>query len=234
MCGHTAQAAARLFGRITGIAMIVQCGDANIPAKSNFPSLMPEHRYADFVSCTEKRRSGSVRLIAEEETKMNHMTRRNFMLSAAAAGSALSVAEQVQAQVPQYGAEITLEQAKKAIAAGQDEARKNGWPVAIAIVDNHGFLVAFEKMDNTQTASVQVSIDKALSAAMYRRSTKAFQDAVAGGGAGLRALNLRGASAVEGGLPIVMGGKIVGGVGVSGVAADQDGMVAKAAASALS
>lgn len=165
---------------------------------------------------------------------MNHMTRRNFMLSAAAAGSALSIAEQVQAQVPQYGAEITLEQAKKAIAAGQDEARKNGWPVAIAIVDNHGFLVAFEKMDNTQTASVQVSIDKALSAAMYRRSTKAFQDAVAGGGAGLRALNLRGASAVEGGLPIVMGGKIVGGVGVSGVAADQDGMVAKAAASALS
>ena len=112
--------------------------------------------------------------------------------------------------------------------------RKNSWPVAIAIVDNHGFLVAFEKMDNTQTASVQVSIDKALSAAMYRRPTKAFQDAVAGGGAGLRALNLRGASMVEGGLPIIMGGKIVGGVGVSGVTADQDGVVAKAAASALS
>jgi glc operon protein GlcG len=89
-------------------------------------------------------------------------------------------------------------------------------------------------MDNTQTASVQVSIDKALSAAMYRRPTKAFQDAVAGGGAGLRALNLRGASMVEGGLPIIMGGKIVGGVGVSGVTADQDGVVAKAAASALS
>ena len=85
-------------------------------------------------------------------------------------------------------------------------------------------------MDNTQTGSVQVSIDKAVSAAMYRRPTKAFQDAVAGGGAGLRSLNLRGASAVDGGLPIVVGGKIIGGVGVSGVTADQDGMVAKAAA----
>jgi uncharacterized protein GlcG (DUF336 family) len=164
---------------------------------------------------------------------MNQVTRRNFMLTAAAAGSALGIAERVHAQVPQYGTEINLEQARKAIAAGQEEARKNNWPVAIAIVDNHGFLVAFEKMDNTQTASVQVSIDKALSAAMYRRPTKAFQDAVAGGGAGLRALNLRGASTVEGGLPIVMGGKIVGGVGVSGVNADQDGVVAKAAASAL-
>jgi len=165
---------------------------------------------------------------------MNQVTRRNFMLSAAAAGSALGIAEQVHAQVPQYGTDISLEQARKAIAAGQEEARKNNWPVAIAIVDNHGFLVAFEKMDNTQTASVQVAIDKAVSSATYRRPTKAFQDGVAGGGAGLRALNLRGASTVEGGLPILMDGKIVGGVGVSGVNADQDGVVAKAAASALS
>lgn len=165
---------------------------------------------------------------------MNDVTRRNFMLTAAAAGGALAIAESAQAQVPQYGTEINLEQARKAIAAGQEEARKNNWPVAIAVVDNHGFLVAFEKMDNTQTASVQVAIDKAVSSATYRRPTKAFQDGVAGGGAGLRALNLRGASVVEGGLPIIMGGKIVGGVGVSGVTADQDGAVAKAAASALS
>lgn len=165
---------------------------------------------------------------------MNQVTRRNFMLTTAAAGSALSIAQSAQAQVPQYGTEVTLEQARKAIAAGQEEARKNSWPVAIAIVDNHGFLVAFEKMDNTQTASVQVSIDKAVSAAMYRRPTKAFQDGVAGGGAGVRFLNLRGASAVEGGLPIVMGGKIIGAVGVSGVNSDQDGVVAKAAASTVS
>jgi glc operon protein GlcG len=165
---------------------------------------------------------------------MNKVTRRNFVLSAAAAGGALSISQQVQAQVPQYGSEINLEQAKKLMAAGQAEASKNGWPVAIAVVDNHGFLVAFEKMDNTQTGSVQAAIDKAVSSAIFRRPTKAFQDAVAGGGAGLRSLNLRGASAVDGGLPIVVGGKIIGGVGVSGVTADQDGMVAKAAASALS
>ena len=147
------------------------------------------------------------------------------------AATALSLA--AHAQVPQYGTPINLEQARKVVAAGQAEARKNNWPVAVAIVDNHGFLVAYEKMDNTQSASVQVAIDKASSAAMYRRPTKAFQDALAGGGAGLRVLNLRGASTVEGGLPIVIDGKIVGGVGVSGVNADQDGVVAKAGADAL-
>jgi uncharacterized protein GlcG (DUF336 family) len=134
------------------------------------------------------------------------------------------------AQVLQYGVSINLEQAKKAIAAAQVEARKNNWPVAIAIVDNSGLLVAYERMDNTLTGSVQVAVDKAVSAAMYRRSTKAFQDVVAGGGAGLRILGLRGASPIEGGLPLMMDGKVVGGIGVSGVTADQDGMVAKAGA----
>ena len=137
------------------------------------------------------------------------------------------------AQVPQYGANVNLEQARKAIAAGQVEARKNSWPVAIAVVDNAGQLVAFEKMDNTQTASVEVAQDKAVSAAIYRRSTKVVQDGLAGGGAGLRLLALRGMSPVEGGIPLVIDGKIVGGIGVSGVNSDQDGMVAKAGADAL-
>src|SRR5262245_26332114 len=164
---------------------------------------------------------------------MHRVTRRSFVLTAAAAGTAFAVAAQSRAQVPQYGSEINLERARKAIAAGQVEARKNNWPVAIAIVDNHGFLVAFERMDDTQTASVQVAIDKAASAAMYRRPTKVFQDLVASGGVGVRTLNLRGASALEGGLPIVIGGRIIGGVGVSGVASDQDGVVAKAAVDAI-
>lgn len=164
---------------------------------------------------------------------MSFVSRRNFMVAAAAAGGAYALLNESHAQVPQYGSDITLDQAKKCLAAGQAEAAKNGWPVAIAIVDNHGFLVAFEKMDNTQTASVQVAIDKATSAAMYRRPTKAFQDGIAGGGVGLRALNLRGASMVDGGLPITVGGRIIGGVGVSGVTADQDGMVAKAALSGV-
>ena len=132
------------------------------------------------------------------------------------------------AQVPQYGTSINLEQAKKAIAAGQVEARRNNWPVAIAVVDNAGMLVAYERMDNTQTASVQVAIDKAASAAIYRRATKVFQDGLAGGGVGLRILALRGASPVEGGLTLMMDGKVVGGIGVSGVNSDQDGVVAKA------
>ena len=88
--------------------------------------------------------------------------------------------------------------------------------------------MAFERMDNTQIGSVAVAQDKAASAALYRRSTKVFQDALAGGGAGLRVLTLRGAYAVEGGLPIVVDGKIIGGVGVSGGSAEQDGVVAKA------
>jgi len=149
------------------------------------------------------------------------------------AGAALLVASVASAQVPQYGGQITLDQAKKAIAAGQAEARKNSWPVAIAVVDTHGMLIAYEMMDNTQTASAGIALDKAMSAAMYRRSTKVMQDAVAGGGAGIRFLNLRGASTVEGGLPVIVGGKIIGGIGVSGVNSDQDGVVAKAGVDAV-
>ena len=149
------------------------------------------------------------------------------------AGAAVLVAAGfAQAQVPQYGANVTLEQARKAMTAADAEARKNNWPVAIAIVDTAGNLVLYQRHDNTQSASVQVAQDKAVSAAMYRRPTKVFQDLVAGGGAGTRVLNLRGASSVEGGLPIYVDGKIVGGIGVSGVTSDQDGVVAKAGADA--
>ena len=157
---------------------------------------------------------------------------RQFNLAAIALFAMISLPFAAHAQVPEYGTAMIVESAKK-VTAAQAEARKNNWPVAVAVVDNHGFLIAYEMMDNTQTGSVQVAIDKAVSAAMYRRPTKVFQDAVAGGGAGLRVLNLRGASTVEGGLPIIVGGKIVGGIGVSGVNADQDGVAAKAGADAL-
>jgi uncharacterized protein GlcG (DUF336 family) len=157
----------------------------------------------------------------------------HFRFAAAAFASCLLAASATMAQVPVYGANVTLEQARKAIAAGQAEARKNSWPVAIAIVDNAGHLVAFEKMDNTQTASVEVAQDKAVSAAIYRRSTKVVQDGLAGGGAGLRLLGLRGMSPVEGGLPLIIDGKIIGGIGVSGVNSDQDGVVAKAGGDAV-
>jgi uncharacterized protein GlcG (DUF336 family) len=137
------------------------------------------------------------------------------------------------AQVPSYGPSIDLAWAKQVIAAGQAEARKNGWPVAIAIFDTAGQLVAYEKMDDTQTASIQVAQDKGRSAVIYRRPTKVFEDVVAGGPGGARILALNGASPIEGGLPLVRNGKIIGGIGVSGVTSQQDGIVAKAGADAL-
>lgn len=153
-----------------------------------------------------------------------------LMVAALLALASLAVHAQPR---PEYGPSINLEQARKALAAGQAEARKQSWPVAIAIVDNAGLLVAYEKMDQTQTASVQVAIDKAVSAAIYRRPTKVFEDLVAKGGNGMRVMNLRNASTVEGGVPIYLDGKIIGGIGVSGVNSDQDGVVAKAGADAI-
>ena len=138
-----------------------------------------------------------------------------------------------QAQVPQYGPNVTYDQARKALAGALADARRQNLPMAVAVVDTAGQLVVFERMDNTQTASVAVAQDKAVSAAMYRRPTKAFQDAVAGGGAGLRVLTLRGAVSVEGGLPLTVDGKIIGAIGVSGGSAEQDGVVAKAGLDAM-
>ena len=160
------------------------------------------------------------------------MYRKTFRgLATVIAGLSLSAA--AWAQVPQYGANVNHEQARKAIAAAIAEARKLNLPMAVAVVDNAGMLVAFERMDNTQTGSVAVSQDKAVSAAQYRRPTKVFQDVLAAGGVGLRVLTLRGANAVEGGLPLMLDGKIIGGLGVSGGTSDQDGVVAKAGSDGL-
>jgi glc operon protein GlcG len=156
---------------------------------------------------------------------------KNLLAALAAAGMLASTA--VMAQVPQYGANVSQEQAHKAVAAALAEARNIKVPMAVTVVDTAGQLVAFDRMDNTQTGSIAVSQDKAVSAAMFRRPTKAFQDALAAGGAGLRILTLRGASAVEGGLPLVVDGKIIGAIGVSGGSAEQDGVVAKAGADAM-
>ena len=132
-----------------------------------------------------------------------------------------------------YGAPITLEDARKAAMAAIAEAKKNGWLMAAAVVDPAGDLVYYEKMDNVQLGSAKVSINKARSAALYKRPTKAFQDALAGGGAGLRVLALEGAVPVEGGLPILVDGKIIGAIGLSGDVSENDGKCAKAGADAL-
>ena len=132
-----------------------------------------------------------------------------------------------------YGPPISLENAKKAAAAASAEAVKNKWNMAIAVVDPTGTLVYYEKADNTQTGSANVAIDKARSAALYKRPSKAFQDALASGGPGLRVLGLQGAVPVEGGVPILSEGKIIGAIGVSGANSDQDGQCANAGAAAI-
>lgn len=140
----------------------------------------------------------------------------------------------VFAQMPNpYGAPVNLENAKKAAAAAVAEARKNNWTMAVAITDPGGDLVYFEKMDGTQTGSVNVAIGKARSAALYKRPSKVWQDIVAGGGAGLRILGLEGAVPIGGGVPLVIDGKIVGAIGLSGGTADQDDQCARAGADAL-
>ena len=132
-----------------------------------------------------------------------------------------------------YGAPISLENAKKAAAAALAEARRNDFTMAAAITDTAGYLVYFEKLDGTQTGSAVVAVDKARSAALFKRPTKAFQDALAAGGEGLRVLTLAGAVPIEGGLPLVVDGKVVGAIGVSGGTSAQDSQCAKPGADAL-
>jgi glc operon protein GlcG len=135
------------------------------------------------------------------------------------------------AQMPNpYGLPISLENAKKAAAPALAEAAKNNWTMAVAVVGPAGNLIYYEKMDNTQLGSAEVAIDKARTAALFKRPTKAFQDVVAAGGDGLRVLGLKGAVPIEGGIPLVMDGKIVGAIGVSGGTSAQDGQCAKAGA----
>jgi glc operon protein GlcG len=130
-----------------------------------------------------------------------------------------------------YGPSISLESAKKAAAVALGEARKNNWTMAVAVVDPNGTLVYYEKMDNTQNGSAKVAIDKARSAALFKRPTKAFADRIATGNAGV--LSIEGAIPVEGGVPLLIEGKIVGAIGVSGDTSEHDGVCAQAGADSL-
>jgi glc operon protein GlcG len=149
---------------------------------------------------------------------------------------AIAVASAQQAPAPPpatpYGAPIGIEAAKRLMAAAETEATKNNWSMAIVILDSSGHIVLLEKLDNTQYGSITAAEDKARSALDFKRPTKVFEDLVAQGGIGLRTLGLHGASPLEGGLPIVRDGKIVGAIGVSGGSSVQDGQVARAGADA--
>jgi uncharacterized protein GlcG (DUF336 family) len=142
------------------------------------------------------------------------------------------MAQQAPPPSTPYGAPITLAAAKQAMATAEAEAAKNGWAVTIAIVDSGANLVMLHRLDNAQLSSVRIAEAKAKTAAEFRRPTKVFEDAVAGGGIGLRVLTF-GASVAEGGVPIVSGGTIVGAIGVSGVQSHQDAQIAQAGADAV-
>jgi len=126
---------------------------------------------------------------------------------------------------------ITLEAAKKMVAAGEAEARKNGWNVAITIVDANGDLIMFQKLDETQPGSINVSQGKARAAALFKRPSKVLEDMILGGKTTF--LAVEGIVPIQGGLPVVVDGKVIGAVGVSGVTSAQDEQIATAALAVL-
>ena len=147
---------------------------------------------------------------------------------------ALAIATSMVGQMPNaYGPPISLEMAKKVAAPVIAEAAKNNWAIAVAVVDPAGNLVYYEKMDNTQLGSDHIAVEKARTAATFKRPTKAFEDALAKGSENWRILTLSGVVASEGGIPLLIDGKIVGAIGVSGMTSAQDGQCAKAGAEAL-
>jgi glc operon protein GlcG len=144
-------------------------------------------------------------------------------------------AEQKIVPPPQisYGAPLSLDQAKKIMAAAELEAKKIGLGVVIIVLDSGGHVVMLHRLDGAQLGSIEAAKDKAHSAVFFRRPTKVFQDRLADGGINLRLLQLSGANVIEGGLPIIVDSKIIGGVGVSGGLVGQDTQIAKAGISAL-
>lgn len=149
---------------------------------------------------------------------------------AAALAVGLSTSAAAQSPPPDYGLSINAEQARVAAAAAIAEMKKNNWRMAVAVVDGAGNLVHFEKVDNTQHASVTIAIKKATAAATFRRPTKAFVDALAGN-PGIA--SLPGVIVSEGGVPIVVGGRLIGALGCSGGTGQQDGVACNAGAAAV-
>jgi len=142
-------------------------------------------------------------------------------------------AQQAPPPPPAYGTPISLDQAKKVMMGAEAEAKKNNWNVVICVLDSGGNLVMLQRLDGAQFGSIEVAKEKAYSAVAYRRPTKAFQDALAQGGENLRILRLPGGSPLEGGIPIVVEGKLIGAVGVSGVTSAQDAQIGQAGITAL-
>lgn len=134
---------------------------------------------------------------------------------------------------PPYDTSLTLAMAQRMLAAALAEARSQGWPMVVAIVDTAANLVLFARMDNAQTGGLDAAQAKACTAALYKRPSKVFEDAITGGGNGLKFLSMPRVCPLEGGWPIVRDGCILGAIGVSGMRGNQDTLVAQAGLAAL-
>jgi len=126
---------------------------------------------------------------------------------------------------------LTLAAAEKMMAAAKAEAMKNGWKVVIVILDDGGHLIHLSRLDDTQYGSIDIALGKATTAIALKRPSKALEDAVASGRTAL--LGVKGITPLQGGLPIVVDGKVIGAIGVSGVTSQQDEQTAKAGVDAL-
>jgi glc operon protein GlcG len=164
---------------------------------------------------------------------MKKATLLSLVIGAVLVFAVSSASAQAPPPPPPYGPAITLEQAKKAMAGAEAEARKNNWNVVIVVLDSGGNIVMINRMDGAQWGSIEVAREKAYSAVAFRRPTKVFEEAVGQGGVNLRILRLPGASPLEGGLPIIADGKLIGGIGVSGVVATQDAQIGRAGIEAM-
>jgi len=144
------------------------------------------------------------------------------------AGFLAALPAQAQTVPPSYGPPLGIENARKIMAAAEAEAAKNNWSVVIAIIDSGGHIVMLHRRDDVQLSSIDISQGKAKTALMFKRPTKVLDDAISSGGVGLRFLALKDIVPLEGGLPIVADGKIVGAIGISGVLSAQDAQIARA------
>jgi uncharacterized protein GlcG (DUF336 family) len=149
---------------------------------------------------------------------------RKIMLGLSLA--AFSAVAAAQDQRPGYGPSINIAAAKKIAAGVIAECQRNNWNIAVAIVDTHGGLVYYERMEDTQTASYDIAIMKAKAAATYRRPTRVWANVIAKSGPAV--MTLPGVVASPGGVPVSVGGKVIGAAGVSGVTGDQDEQCANA------
>jgi glc operon protein GlcG len=153
-----------------------------------------------------------------------------WVAAACAAGGILSAGTSVRAELPTKPV-LTLEVAKSVMAAAEADAIKRGATVVIVVVDDGGHVLALERLNDTQVASVEVGIGKARTAAIFRRPSKEFEDQIRDGR--VAALALPGATPLQGGIPLIVGGRVIGAIGVSGNTPKEDEDIAKAGAAAL-